>query len=91
MTEAALDVSEVWFLIATSYLFLFFFVDHIIPIGCSFTFIVKVDVEESIVNAPRPLITDHRCDFLRCLCFYSADGRVVRSQSRLQRQRHKFK
>jgi hypothetical protein len=36
-------------------------------IGCSFNVILKVGVEESIVNAPR--IT---ADFLRCLCFYSA-------------------
>jgi hypothetical protein len=44
------------------------FYQVVITIGCSFKIILKVGVEDSIVNAPR--ITDHGSDhFLRCLYF----------------------
>jgi hypothetical protein len=57
--------------------------------GCLFKLILKIGVGEPIVNAPP--ITNHgsaiyiQPHFLRCLCFYSADSQVVRSQSTLQR------
>jgi hypothetical protein len=61
-------------------------------IGCSFKFIFKVGVEESIVNTPWIIYTNQLFKYnlafcVVCICFYSADGRVVHSQSTLlQRQ-----
>jgi hypothetical protein len=60
--------------------------------GCFFKFHLKVGVEESIVIAPRVTITDQlfKTNLTFCVVcvftFYSADWRVVRSQSTLQRQ-----
>jgi hypothetical protein len=59
------------------------FLSDVSIIGCSFKFLLKVGVEELIVNAPR--ITDKlfKSNLTFCVCVFTL---VVRSQSTLQRQ-----